>query len=190
MKSRKNKLIVILLLTITMIFNLSGCLFFSSSRRYLKMSVSDLSKLSDGALFEALLYRTEAKVVDIDDMKEDLSALSDAEKVFYVVSYYDIEWQNGGLCQYFTNSSRKTAYLLADCLEKIGADEHKEMYLKFIEDNDINVNDLSSFMTNNVLSFIEQSKRYPFDDYDKAFAKLKPVQEPLMKYVREHINEF
>ncbi len=184
------KAITLILLCVITVSAFTGCVFKSLERKYINISVSELEKLDDGELFDALLYRTDAKVDKYDSVKEGMKTLSYAELVFYVVSYYEIELQNGGLCQYFVNSSRETAPELADCLEAIGATEQKDLFVKFVTDNNIDLNDLSSFEINSIYEYEAQTKRYPFDDYDDASYELEPVSVPLMKFVREHISEF
>ena len=85
---------------------------------------------------------------------------------------------------------RQTAPELAECLDAIGAEKQKEMFVKFVTDNGIDLNDLSSFEINSIYEYEAQEKRYPFDDYDDAFSELESVSVPLMKFVREHISEF
>ena len=56
---------------------------------------------------------------------DDISQLDDNEKVFFVLYIFNLEIQNGGLCQFFVNSSRAYATLISEYLEIIGALEHK-----------------------------------------------------------------
>ncbi len=97
---------------------------------------------------------------------------------------------NGGLCQFFVNSSRVVAPELSDALEVIGALEHKKLYDHFIAENHMNVKDLSSFEIDDVNDFEAQTKRYPFDEFDDNFFDLNPICDYLSKYVKENIGEF
>ena len=114
------------------------------------------------------------------------SQLSDEEKVFYVVYYFNAEWQNGGLCQFFVNSSRVYAPIIGEYLGIIGALEHKQIYEDFIKNNNINVNDLSYF-ENRTISYQEKVNSYPFDKFDDEFYELPELDEYLEKYLEEYM---
>ena len=146
-----------------------------NEKRYLELSSEKLGALNDSDLFNAVLSRTEAKVDKYDDIADGVRSLSGAERVFYVTSYYETEVNNGGLCQFFVNSSREVAPLISECLKAIGADEHKKLYDSFISDNGIDVNDLSSFIIDDAAEFEAQTERYPFEDFDNVFYKLDPI---------------
>ena len=152
--------------------------------------VSDLLNPSDNALFEEVLSRTEEKVDQFDDYTEGIRTLPHAVQVFYVTTLYEMEVNNGGLCQFFVNSSREFAPVLAGYLGEIGASEHKALFEAFVHDNDIDVNDLSSFIIDELDGFETQAKRYPFDDFDDAFYAMKPIEELIVPYIRAHIEEF
>ena len=160
------------------------------NKAYLTMPHSGLKALTDNELFSAVLARTEAKVDRFDDLIDGVRSLSDAERTFYVASYYEAEVNNGGLCQFFVNSSRVVAPLLSDCLSAIGAAEHRKLFESFVTKNAINLSDLSSFMIGDISDYQAQTKRYPFDEFDKAFYAMTPVQEYLVPYIREHLSGF
>lgn len=160
------------------------------NKEYLSMMLTELKSLSDAELFDAAFARTTAKVDKYEDIVAGVNSLTGAERTFYVASYYEMEVNNGGLCQFFVNSSRKVAPQLADSLSEIGAVRHKELFESFIEANAINIHDLSSFVIKNVREYEAQAKRYPFDDFDNAFYDLPPIQERLVPYIREHISDF
>lgn len=159
-------------------------------RQYLRMSQEELKALPDDALFDALTARTEAKLIKIGDPFDGVNSLSDAEKVFYIASYYEMEVNNGGLCQFFVNSSRKLAPQLLGCLREIGADEHAKLFETFVADNGIDVNELSSFAVSSYEEYEERCSSYPFDDFDNKFYELTAITDLLIPYVREHISEF
>ena len=161
-----------------------------NQKQYLSMSSKDLKSLSDDELFSAVLCRTESKVDKYENIIDGVKTLTGAERVFYVTSYYEMEVNNGGLCQFFVNSSREVAPELSECLGIIGASEHKQLFDSFISDNGINVGDLSSFIIDDVAEFEAQTKRYPFEDFDNAFYELKPIQDQLIPYIKDHISEF
>jgi len=97
---------------------------------------------------------------------------------------------NGGLCQFFVNSSRIVAPVVGKYMGMIGAMEHQKLYEEFIQTHQIDTNDLSSFDCETVDNFQSQYGRYPFDEYDGKFYKLEPLQTNLVPYVKKHIEKF
>lgn len=157
---------------------------------YLKMPSSELNALKGDDLFEAVLARTESKVDQAEYWLDGIRDLPHAGQVFYITSYYETEVNNGGLCQYFVNSSRETAPFLAECLTEIGAEDHRKLFADFITEYGIDLNDLSSFITDDISEYEEQEARYPFDAFDDAFFQLKPIQDYLISYIRGNITMF
>lgn len=168
--------------------------FKRNMERYPKLTTDELKKLSEGELFDAVLTRTENKVDDYgetyEEMTAGINALSEKQRVFYCVYYLDSEVNNGGLCQFFVNSSRAAAPFVSECLGALGAAEHKNLFDGFIQKYNINVNDLSSFDSDDLDTFSAQYDRFPFDEYDDAFYSLKPLTEYLREFIKQNIEEF
>ncbi|MBR5453625.1 MAG: DUF4375 domain-containing protein [Clostridia bacterium] len=157
---------------------------------YLRMSTEELAALSDDELFDAVLTRTEKIISDYEDIKDGFDAFNNEQRIFYGVSYLEAEVNNGGLCQFFVNSSRIVAPFVSGYMEIIGAAEHKNLYDAFIAKHRINVNELSSFDSETSEEFVAQYERYPFDDYDDAFYELEPLQNCLIPFIKKHIDKF
>lgn len=153
--------------------------------QYTKMTTEELNNLSDRELFDAVSIRIEIKV-----NLNGVSSLNENERIFYVINYFDCEVNNGGLCQFFINSSRIFAPSINYYLEFINAKRHKRLYDNFIKKNKIDVNNLSSFNSDTDEEFIEQYERYPFDKFDKSFYQMEPLEKYLTAFVRENINSF
>ena len=163
---------------------------YKNDAEYLRMSVDELRALSDEELFYAVIVRTERKVDGFENWEEGVNSLNFHQKVFYSVNWLEIEVNNGGLCQFFVNSSRMVAPLVSEYMAVIGADEHKRLYDDFVQQNGIDLCDLSSFDVDDLEEFAEQYDRYPFDDYDDAFYEAEPLETYLTKYARENLNDF
>ncbi len=157
---------------------------------YLKASTEELSQLSDDELICAVWARTENIVSSKEDLLEGFHSLNEKQRIFYAVNYLEMEVNNGGLCQFFVNSSRIVAPLVSEYMGIIGATEHKKLYDTFIEKHQINTQDLSSFDCETVEVFQSQYERYPFDEYDDAFYKLEPLQTYLTQFIKENIEVF
>ncbi len=157
---------------------------------YLSISNEDMASLSDDKLFEAVLSRTEHKVDSFDEWEEGVNSLNKSQKIFYSINWLEVEVNNGGLCQFFVNSSRMVAPYVSEYMSIIGANNHKNLFDKFIMDNNIDLSNLSSFDIDDVDEYEKQIERYPFDDYDDAFYDMEPLEAYLKKFAREHLEDF
>lgn len=158
--------------------------------KFIKSTTEELSQLSDEELFSAVWVRAENKMIHKKNMQEGFRSLNEEQRIFYAVNYLEVEVNNGGLCQFFVNSSRMVAPLVGEYMGIIGAVEHQKLYEDFIRENRINTRDLSSFDSETLEVFQSQYSRYPFNKYDDAFYKMKPLQNYLIPYVRNHLEKF
>ncbi|OHE40377.1 MAG: hypothetical protein A2Y16_04440 [Tenericutes bacterium GWF2_57_13] len=158
------------------------------SNDYLRVTREALLHLPESELYAAASAITEDIINKHEEIIDGVNEMNDAQKAFYVTSYYEMEVNNGGLCQFFVNSSRAVAPLLSHYLEAIGAIEHKRLFDTFLKNNQIDVNDLSSFIVDDVAEFQQQTKRYPFDEYDDNFYQLKSIESFLIDYLKRNLN--
>lgn len=158
--------------------------------RSLSYAAEELAGLSDNDLFWAAMYRTEHRVDGFDRLEEGVDSLNASQKIFYSVNLLETEVNNGGLCQFFVNSSRAVAPFVSEYMGIIGADEHKKLYDTFIAKAGIDLNSLSFFDMDDVSEFEEKAEAYPFEEYDNAFYELEPLETYLTRYVRAHIEDF
>ncbi len=161
-----------------------------NEKRYLEMNAEDLSVLSDDELFEAITARTDSKVDRYNECEGGVNSLNSSQKIFYSVNWLEMEVNNGGLCQFFVNSSRIVAPFVSAYMGIIGAVDHKKLFDDFISKHGIDLNDLSSFDIEEVAEFEEQNQRYPFDEYDDAFYDMEPLETFLTKFIRKNIKDF
>jgi hypothetical protein len=160
--------------------------------KYKSMSIEDLLALNDEELVYAVVER-------IDDRYDNPiygaghdSRMSEVERNVQAVFLFDLEYQNGGLCQYFVNSSRTTAPYLAEALRMVGADKCAEIYQSFLHENSIDPNDLDRFRCIKVDEYATKINLYPFSEVDlklqQSFADEDPNKK-LAAYVRAHISD-
>ncbi len=157
---------------------------------YLSMSNEDMACLSDDELFEAVLSRAEHKVDSFEEWEEGVNSLNNSQKIFYSINWLEVEVNNGGLCQFFVNSSRMVAPYISEYMGIIGADDHKNLFDNFIAENNIDLNNLSSFDIDDADEYEKQTERYPFDDYDDAFYGMEALEGYLKKFARENLKDF
>lgn len=105
---------------------------------------------------------------------------------------YDSEINNGGLCQFFSNSSKEFALNISNSLEEINAIKHKDLFDKFIKDNKINLKELDSYESDNVEDFIDKYDDLPFEDFDRNYYELEKkesITNLLIEYTKSNYNE-
>ncbi|MBP3323059.1 MAG: DUF4375 domain-containing protein [Clostridia bacterium] len=157
---------------------------------YIKMSAAELAELSDDELFNAAWVRTDKIASLKENMIEGFNSLSEAQRIFYAVYLLEMEVNNGGLCQFFVNSSRMVAPIVSECMGIIGASEHKNLFNTFINKYQIDLCDLASFNCETAEAYASQYERYPFEEYDNAFYTLEPLQGYLTSFVKNHTDKF
>lgn len=158
-----------------------------AERAYEKMTLEDARELDEYELVECVFCR-----LDAED-EEELAAMSEPQRMMYTVLWYQAEVNNGGLCQYFVNSSSMTAPYLEEALNVIGADAHLELFHRFVTENGIDVNDLDSFRIESADEFEEQLARYPFEAFDDSYYELERygcLDELCSAYIQAHIEDF
>lgn len=161
-----------------------------NDNRYLKMNHNELLKLPDNELCDAVWFRIDQKVSAYKNIIDGIASLSTEEQTVYSVFYMELEVNNGGICQFFVNSSRYVAPIVSKSLENIGANEYKKLYDSFIEKHNIDVNDLSSFDCNTTEEFSKQYERYPYEEFDIEFFEMDSTAPFLAPYIRSNIDKF
>lgn len=157
---------------------------------YLSMTSNSLAALSDEELFQAARMRAEHIVDSFDDMEKGFLSLNNEQRILYALTYMEMEVANGGLCQFFVNSSRMVAPFISDYMAIVGADKHKELFDQFISRHSINLQDLTSFRIETIEDYQKQFERYPFDEYDDSFYELPLIEASLIPFVRNHVHQF
>lgn len=165
-------------------------LFAVNNSRNIIMSSDQLCRLPDDRLMIAIMDRIDKRFDRWN--QSDYKNFSEVELAVYASANYNIEITNGGLCQYFVNSSRYTAPYLSDALKEIGALETEKDFTQFVLDNEIDLNDLSEFKINTDENFMQKHAMYPFEEFDNLYAEnytIENLDELIADYIREHITE-
>jgi len=158
--------------------------------RCCNMSDEELLALSDEELASVVWIRTERFSARFDTERRALDNMNAEQKNFYIAYYYMLQVNDGGLCQYFANSSRDTALFLSDALEAVGATEHRALFEAFLHDNKVATAALLSFVVDNSADFKKMEKSYPFEEFNTDFYALPPMQDAIAAYVRENVTSF
>ncbi|MBP3291630.1 MAG: DUF4375 domain-containing protein, partial [Clostridia bacterium] len=128
------------------------------------------------------------KAYDPAKKDDDINRLTDDEKVFFVLYLFNMEVQNGGLCQFFVNSTSVYAPLISDYLDKVGARDHKLLFDDFVKNNKIDLNDLSFFDFEDLSEYETKANAYPFDDFDDALYDLIDLEEFLQTFAETNLQ--
>ena len=164
----------------------SVCLFLLlAACGFKKTSVQKekLLQMNDDEFYEKMYFYCIDTVSGVHDV-----TASDEEKTLYVLYMLDMEVGNGGLCQFFVNSSSECAPYVSEALEKAGALKIKKLYDDFIAANNIDVNDLSSFIATDYAAYLALTQRYDFDSFDDAFYQVENIRDSIVTYARENID--
>ena len=151
---------------------------------YKSMSKEELLKLSDEEFYDAVECVVNDAVYDIDH-----APTPRPQRLIYALIRFEAEVNNGGLCQFFVNSSSECAPYISEAAGLIGADNVKSLYDDFISENGINVNDLSSFKLSSAEEFSKQESRYDFDSFDEKFYADTGFHKKIIDYSRENIDK-
>lgn len=149
-----------------------------------EMGKENLLVLEDEEFYEAMICLCDDAVYDIkaaDLTKEQILA--------YSLYMFEMEVNNGGLCQFFVNSSSECAPFISEALETIGATELKNLFEQFVNDNDIDVADLSSFKIINAKEYEAQTKRFDFDSFDEKFYDNEDFHQQVIDYFRCNVEQ-
>ena len=153
---------------------------------YRTMTPEQLSQLSDDQLLEALYFRLLAQAEQSNDYTRSLNR---EQQLIYCAQWFQAELEDGGLCQFFVNSSRQIAPRMDEVLGELGAEEHRRLYEGFIRENGIDVNDLSSFRVRDNDAYLALTQKYPFDAFDDAYFALEPLNTYLIAFVRANLDK-
>ncbi len=145
------------------------------------LTQQELMELEDMDFYEEIYERVLAK---------EERDMNNAERLFYLVSLFDMEIQNGGLCQYFANTEPEQIQQLCHALNSLGAVDHKALFESFITDNHIDLRNLKEFHVKSHRGYLKLLKKYPFDAFDDAYMELEPLQDILTTYARTNIDRF
>ena len=150
----------------------------------------ELLALSDEDLFEAVYFQNLGIAEEAEDEDKELEQFAGVRRTVYILSTFDAEIQNGGLCQFFVNSSRVVAPYVSEALKVINATKHLALFDQFITTNNLDVSDLDSFKVFSKRGYIRQTKRFDFDSFDDQYYELTPLQDYIVAYIKANISEF
>ncbi len=165
----------------TILFNLKN---MKKAKKIRAMSKCDLLALDDENFYDAIECVCEDAVYDFNAPE-----LTEEQKLVYSLNKFEMEVNNGGLCQFFVNSSSECAPYISKALDAVGAFELKTLFDEFVSQNNINVNDLSSFKISSVDEYEKQTKRFDFESFDDKFYEDEKLHQQIIDYARKNIEQ-
>lgn len=163
--------------TICLILSFVGC----SLLGHISMEVNEMIELPDDEMIVALLMQLDS---------ENFDGLNESQKVVYAAAALEMEVLNGGTVQFLANERWGAAPYVCEALEKIGAAEHLELMQQVLAENEVNLNDLSDFDTQDLVAFSKLYDRYHFETFDGAYESLPSMPELIRNFIKAHIEDF
>ena len=149
------------------------------------MPRAELLAMDDDEFYDAMECITEDAVYDLVEQKDLPQELIFA----YTLIKLEVEVNNGGLCQFFVNSSRQCAPYVSEALDAVGAVGIKELFDRFVTCNGIDVRELSSFKISKIEDFEKQTERFDFDAFDDRFYEDSSLHQQIIDYARRNVEQ-
>jgi len=146
------------------------------------MGAEALLALDDDNFYDAVECLCDVAVYDINAPE-----LNEPQLFLYALTRFEAEVNNGGLCQFFVNSSSECAPYISRALAAVGADALKSLFDSFIAENGIDVTDLSSFNIDSIDDYEAQTQRFDFDGFDDRFYEDEQLHDQIIAYGRRNI---
>ena len=162
---------------ICMVLSFAGC----SLLRYASMEVEDMLKLPDDEMISALLMQLGT---------EEFDSLNESQKVVYTAAALEMEVLNGGVVQFLSNEGQFAAPYVCKALEKLGAEEHLTLLQQALEENEVDLSDLSAFITDDVEVFSKLYDQYNFESFDSAYEDLPSMPDYIRSYIHSNMEDF
>ena len=166
---------------LTILYNMKN---MKKAKKIRAMGKENLLALEDEDFYEAMICLCDDAVYDIH-----AAGLTQEQILAYSLYMFEMEVNNGGLCQFFVNSSSECAPFISKALEEIGAMELKDLFEQFVKDNNIDVNDLSSFEIADIDEYVEQTERFDFDGFDNRFYEDEYFHKQVIDYYRRNVEQ-
>ncbi|MCC8074577.1 MAG: DMP19 family protein [Clostridiales bacterium] len=153
----------------------------AAKERWQNTTAQEAAALSDEELWECVTAR-------LDD---DALATPGAKRTLYTAYLFDLEVQNGGLCQFFDNCPESAPYL-EDALTALGAEPYLTLLHETLTKFEINLAGLDGSEVSQVVQCGDQCESCPLSAFDSAYCDLyskTPLEALCIRYARAHLQE-
>ena len=147
---------------------------------------------------------SEARDAVIDEIRnssseEDLEKIPEIRYYLITASIFEMEMQNGGLCQFLVNQGKFHGPMLKNALLAFGAEQHRGITEEFCMKNSIDLSNLQELLPETtdpyqvMENYMQLVEKYPFADFDEAYFSLDgecPLEGILGAYIRKNMQLF
>lgn len=164
------------------------------------MPCEELAKQDDSTLCEVLSFLNDRSADRLfgPPHKRKLSladcyaGLAEPARTYALTDLFALYMETDGLCGVLTSDLRLYAWELPGFLRAVGAAPHADLLAAFFVDNGIDPQEMSSFLIRNDIEhdYPAQELRFPYADFNRAYAKLPPLPSCLAAYGRSHLAGF
>ena len=149
-----------------------------------------------------LIYKVRDSIIDeIHNFpsEEDIHNFPDIKFLMITASLFDLEMQNGGLCQFLTNQGYYHGPDLINALDAFGAVDHRDLIADFFEKCSMDTDFFDELPHKErdpyvIMEFYSDlSQRYPFREFENAYFELdrnSPLETILGTYLRNNLSVF
>lgn len=160
----------------------------------------DLARQDDATLCEVLSFLNDRSANALfgpphkrkQSLADCYAGLTEPARTYALVDLFALYMETDGLCDVLTSDLRLYAGELPGLLRTVGADRHADLLTAFFGDHNIDPREMSSFLIRNdpEHDYAAQELRFPYADFNRAYAKLPPLPSCLAAYGRSHLAGF
>jgi len=121
----------------------------------------------------------------LENRFEQENELTGPQIAVYTLYLFDLEVQNGGLSQFFLNSSGEFAPFVPSALLSVEADEYEALLAHFLDETDLDLKNLEDCDNEKYNAAYGE-----FDDRYYVLYESQPLDEMVAAYIREHADMF
>ena len=163
----------------TILYNIKN---MKKAKKIREMGKENLLALEDEDFYEAMICLCDDAVYDIK-----AAGLTKEQILAYSLYMFEMEVNNGGLCQFFVNSSSDCAPFISEALEAIGATELRNSFEQFV--NDVDEKIASVDVSKQLKEYEAQTKRFDFDSFDERFYDNEDFHQQVIDYFRCNVEQ-
>ncbi len=164
----------------------------------MQWNYDELLRLQD---YELIMKARDAVIDEIrnSSSEEELKKIPEIRFFLITASIFDMEMQNGGLCQFLVNGGKFHGPMLKDALTAFGAEEHSRVIEDYCKVQKIDLGNLQIILPNDrdpyglAALFSQLYDQYPFREVDERYFEIdrrNPLESILGKNIRNNLSLF
>jgi hypothetical protein len=130
-------------------------------------------------------------VINLLKRRGDIKKLTEQQKNFYLNQVFEMEMNNGGISQYFFNTSGQYAHQTVNSLKAVGAEKTADILQKAIDKFPKKTVPEDYNKRADILENLEDKNDEIWDKFDDRFYEYaENLNELNLNYVRQNIDDF